>query len=145
MRFPLQCFRIISVLGELMPKTARNPKLDTRSARSKLPERREPHRHVLSKGCALGYRRGSNGGNWIARLRDEVGKQHYEALGAADDVRDADALTVFTFSQAQEHARAWLASKARELAGHMEPQVGPYTVETAISDYLAARERKGSK
>ncbi len=100
---------------------------------------------MLSKGCALGYRRGANGGNWIARLRDEVGKQHYEALGAADDVRDADALTVFTFAQAQERARAWFASKARELAGHAEPQVGPYTVAAAISEYLTAREQKGSK
>jgi integrase len=101
---------------------------------------------VLSKGCALGYRRGSNGGTWIARLRDEVGKQHYEALGAADDVLDADNnLQGFTFAQAQEHARTWFASKARELAGHAEPQTGPYTVKTAISDYLDARERKGSK
>ena len=128
-----------------MPRTARNAKLDTRSARSKLTERREPYWHVLSKGCALGYRRGVNGGNWIARLRDDVGKQHYEALGAADDVRDADALMVFTFAQAQERARNWFGSKARELAGHAEPQVGPYTVTVAISDYLAARERRGSK
>jgi integrase len=128
-----------------MPRTARNAKLDTRSARSKLAERREPYWHVLSKGCALGYRRGANGGNWIARLRDEVGKQHYEALGAADDVRDADGISAFTFAQAQERARAWFASKARELGGHAEPQVGPYTVATAISDYMSARERKGSK
>jgi integrase len=128
-----------------MPRTARNAKLDTRSARSKLIERREPYWRVLSKGCALGYRRSAKGGNWIARLRDEAGKQHYEALGAADDVRDTDALTVLTFAQAQERARAWFASKARELAGHAEPQVGPYTVATAISEYLAMRERKGSK
>jgi integrase len=128
-----------------MPRTARNAKLDTRSARSKLTERREPYWQVLSRGCAIGYRRGSNGGNWIARLRDEAGKQHYEALGAADDVRDADGLTVFTFAQAQERARAWFASKARELAGHAEPQAGPYTVTTAVSDYLDAREREGSK
>ena len=31
-------------------------------------------------------------------------------------------LTVFTFPQAQERARAWFAAKARELAGHAEPQ-----------------------
>lgn len=124
----------------------KNAKLDSRSARlSGCNERREPYWHLLSKGCALGYRRGANGGNWIARLRDEAGKQHYEALGAADDVRDADGLTVFTFGQAQERARAWFASKARELSGHAEPQAGPYTVATAVSEYLAAREPKGSK
>lgn len=134
-----------SVWKDVVPRTARNAKLDTRSARSRLTERREPYWHVLSKGCALGYRRGANGGNWIARLRDEAGKQHYEALGAADDIRDADSLTVFTFAQAQERARAWFVTKARELAGHAEPQVGPYTVATAISEYLSARECRGSK
>ena len=128
-----------------MARTARNAKLDTRSARSKLPARREPYWQVLSKGTAIGYRRGTKGGNWIARLRDEEGKQHYDAIGAADDVRDADALTVFSFSQAQEIARTWFASKARELAGHAEPQLGPFTVATAIDEYLAKRERKGSK
>jgi integrase len=128
-----------------VPRTARNAKLDTRSARSKLSGRREPYWQVLSKGCAIGYRRGSNGGNWIGRLRDEGGKQHYEALGAADDVRDAEGLTVFTFAQAQERARVWFASKAREIAGHAEPYAGPYTIKSAMADYLAAREQKGSK
>src|ERR1700688_3981667 len=107
-----------------MARTARNGKLDTRSARMKLPARREPYWQVLSKGTAIGYRRGAKGGNWIARLRDEEGKQHYNATGAADDIRDADGLTVFSFSEAQEIARTWFASKARELAGHAEPQLG---------------------
>ena len=128
-----------------MARTARNAKLDTRSARSKLPARREPYWQVLSKGTAIGYRRGAKGGNWIARLRDDEGKQHYNAIGAADDVRDADGLTVFSFSQAQEIARTWFATKARELAGHAEPQVGPFTVAAAVEEYLAQRERKGSK
>jgi integrase len=128
-----------------MARTARNAKLDTRSARSKLAPRREPYWQVLSKGTAIGYRRGTKGGNWIARLRDEEGKQHYDAIGAADDIRDADGLTVFSFSQAQEIARTWFALKARELAGHAEPQLGPFTVAAAVEEYLAQRERKGSK
>lgn len=128
-----------------MARTIRNQKLDTRSARLKVPERREPYWQPISKGCAIGYRRGSKGGGWIARMRGDDGKQHYEALGAADDARDADGLTCFSFAQAQERARAWFASKARELAGHGEPHVGPYTVATAVSEYLSMRERKGSK
>ena len=128
-----------------MARTVRNPKLDTRSARVKLAGRREPYWTVISAGCAIGYRRGTKGGTWIARLRNSEGKQHYEALGAADDVRDADGLTCFTFAQAQERARTFFDRKARELAGHSEPQAGPYTVEAAIMDYLAARERRGSK
>jgi integrase len=126
-------------------RTVRNSKLDTRSARVNLSARREPYWHVISKGAAIGYRRGAKGGNWIARLRGDDGRQNYEALGAADDVRDPDGLTVHTFAQAQERARAWFASKARELAGHTVPQEGPFTVATAVEDYLAARQRKGSK
>ena len=44
-----------------------------------------------------------------ARFRGEDGKQHYEALGAADDARDADGLTVYSFPQAQERARGFFA------------------------------------
>ena len=73
-----------------MARTIRNPKIDTRSARTRLPERREPYWTVISEGCALGYRRGAKGGTWIAKFRDPEGKRHLEALGAADDARDAD-------------------------------------------------------
>jgi integrase len=128
-----------------MARTVRNPKIDTRSARLKLADRREPYWTSISAGCALGYRRGAKGGTWIARFRDDEGKQHYEALGAADDARDADGLTCFAFAQAQEKARAFFEKKARELAGNNEPQAGPYTVKAALDDYLAARERRGSK
>ncbi|HEY8005832.1 MAG TPA: hypothetical protein VIE66_03265 [Methylocella sp.] len=128
-----------------MARTVRNPKLDTRTARAKLPERREPYWTVISAGCAIGYRRGAKGGTWIARLRGEDTKHHYEALGAADDARDADGLTCFSYAQAQATARSFFAAKARELAGHNEPQSGPYTVEAALEDYFAARERRGSK
>jgi hypothetical protein len=97
-----------------MARTVRNAKIDTRSARLKLPERREPHWTPISAGCAIGYRRGAKGGTWVARFRDGGGKQHYEALGAADDARDADGLTVHSFSQAQEKAREFFAKSARQ-------------------------------
>lgn len=128
-----------------MARTVRNAKIDTRSGRAKLAERREPYWTVLSAGCAIGYRRGAKGGTWIARLRDETGKQHYEALGAADDARDPDGLTVFSFQQAQERARGVFVRKARELAGEFAPQDGPYTVARALDAYFAERERQGSK
>src|ERR1700730_13353778 len=98
-----------------MARNVSNPKIDPRSARLKLAERREPYWTVISTGCAIGYRRGAKGGTWIARLRDIEGKQHYEALGAADDARDADGLTVFNFSRAQERARTFFDRTAREL------------------------------
>jgi hypothetical protein len=94
-----------------MARTIRNGKLDTRSARSRLTLRREPYWTVISEGCALGYRRGANGGTWISRFRDEKGRQHYEALGAADDARDPDGLSVFSFAQAQEKSRVFLHAR----------------------------------
>lgn len=128
-----------------MARVVKNPKLDSRSARAKLAQRREPYWTVLSAGCALGYRRGAKGGTWVARLRGDDGTQNYEALGAADDASDPDGLIVHSFAQAQERAREFFAKKARELAGHAAPDLGPYTVVQAVADYLAERERKGSK
>jgi integrase len=128
-----------------MARTARNPKLDTRSARVKLAQRRDPYWTVISKGCAIGYRRGAKGGTWIARMRDDQGKQHFDAMGAADDVRDADGITAFSFAEAQERARAFFTRKAREFAGHADPPSSPFTVSQAIEEYLAHRARRGSK
>jgi integrase len=128
-----------------MARTARNQKLDTRSARAKLAQRRDPYWTVISKGCAIGYRRGAKGGTWIARMRDNEGKQHFGALGAADDVRDADGITALSFAEAQERARAFFVGKAREFAGHADVQSGPFTVSQAIEEYLGHRARRGSK
>jgi integrase len=128
-----------------MARTVRNPKLDTRSARAKLLTRAEPYWTVISEGCALGYRRGAKGGTWIARFRDEAGKQHYGALGAADDARDADGLSVFSFAQAQGRARDWFRVKAAEQAGDFIPLNRPYMVMDAVTDYLADYKRRSGK
>jgi integrase len=128
-----------------MARTVRNPKIDTRSARTKLPERREPYWTVISEGCALGYRRGTKGGTWIARFRDEQCRQHYEALGAADDARDPDGLTVFNFAQAQAKARDWFKLKATEQASGFAPLDRPCTVADAVADYLADYKRRSGK
>lgn len=128
-----------------MARTVRNAKLDTRSGRSKLAMRREPYWTVISRGCAVGYRRGAKGGTWIARFRDEAGGQHYGSLGAADDSRDPDGRTVFSYEQAQAKARAYFAQKARVVAGLVEQSDGPFSVSDALTGYFADRERRGSK
>jgi integrase len=128
-----------------MARTVSNPKIDTRTARSRLPERREPYWTVVSTGCALGYHRGAKGGTWIGRFRDDENRQHYSPLGAADDARDADAITVFSFAQAQQRARAWFDRKAREQAGDFAPRTRPYTVADALDDYRADYLRRGGK
>ena len=128
-----------------MPRTVRNPKIDTRSARARLVERREPYWTVISAGNALGYRRGVKGGTWIAKFRDDSGKRHLEALGAADDARDADGLSVFNFAQAQERARSWFERKAREQAGDFVPLGRAYTVGDALTEYRADYQHRSSK
>jgi integrase len=128
-----------------MARTVRNPKIDSRSARAKLQKRREPYWTVISAGNALGYRRGAKGGTWIAKFRDDDGKRHLEALGAADDARDADGLNVFSFSQAQERARGWFQRKAREQAGDLVALDRPYTVTDALTDYRADYQRRSGK
>jgi integrase len=128
-----------------MARTVRNPKIDTRSARQRLAVRREPYWTVISAGCALGYRRGAKGGTWIAKFRDDDGKRHLEALGAADDVRESDGLTVFSLAQAQAKAREWFEAKARHQAGDLARLDRPYTVADALADYRADYLRRGGK
>jgi integrase len=110
-----------------------------------LSVRREPYWTVLSAGCALGYRKGAKGGSWIARYRRDDGRQQYESLGAADDARDPDGLSVFSFAQAQERARLWFDRKAREQAGDFAPLGRPYTVADGLADYRVDYLRRGGK
>jgi hypothetical protein len=72
-----------------------------------LARRREPYWTVLVPGGALGYRRGARGGTWIARWRDQAGKQRYRALGPADDRDEADDGRSLSFERASGAARAW--------------------------------------
>lgn len=128
-----------------MARTVHNAKIDTRSARAKLAERREPYWVVISKGCALGYRKGAKGGNWIARYRDDSGKQHYQTLGAADDAMDVDGGDLcLNYAQAQRKADEWFKLAARGFEEAV-PQAGPYTVKDALDDYVKAYKRKGGK
>lgn len=131
-----------------MARAVKNPKIDTRTARlAKLEPRREPYWAAITPGLALGYRRtAKGGGTWIGRWRDSVGKQHTHAIGAADDYADADGMTVLTFGQAQERARAWRETMlAREQEEDDEDEapapVVPITVAEAIDAYLVALER----
>jgi integrase len=100
----------------------------------------------MDAGAFIGYRRLSSGnGTWIARLRGSDGKQHYQALGSADDALSADGVNVFAFGQAQDQARAFFERKRRELAGRLEERSGPLTVSEVVEGYLAHRQRRGSK
>ena len=127
-----------------MARTARDNKIDTRTARAKLKVRPEPYFRTISKGCALGYRRGSTGGTWIARYIDETNKKTIHAIGVADDHMDSDGgATCMTFAEAQREAAVWFKRAARGFED--APQRGRYTVAAAVEDYLNDYVRRGGK
>ncbi|MEE8144319.1 MAG: hypothetical protein V3T57_02820, partial [Kiloniellales bacterium] len=90
-----------------MPRRTKSAKIDTRSARTKLVQRREPYWARIARGCALGYRKGKSGGTWIARWQSPDGRKNYQAIRKADDAIEADGVGVLSFDQAQDRARDW--------------------------------------
>jgi integrase len=83
----------------------------------------------MSDGLAIGYRKGLKGGTWIARHYAADTGRRFESLGTADDVVDADGVTVLNFGQAQAAARKWFAALAN-------PVLAPLTVRQCLADYL---------
>jgi hypothetical protein len=105
-----------------LARIVRNAKLDSRSARTTLPQRDQPYWHRLSRGLSLGYRKAPKGNVWLVKLV-KPGFRRQETLGPAEDVLDADGVHVLSFDQAQHKAFAWKAQ-----------------VETAVDQPLTVRE-----
>ena len=129
-----------------MARAVRDAKLDTRSARLRLPRGPEPVWIPLAPGEALGYFRPTSGGagTWRARIRLQSGKYQKAALGTADDYADADGSEVLSFGQAQAAAREWYAV-ARLASGEDAPHRGPFTVKDAWDLYWKDAQRRGVK
>jgi len=125
-----------------MARTVRDAKIDSRSARAKLLVQKTVHWVTITKGFAIGYRKGAKGGTWLAKLvRD--GERAEQALGPADDALDADGINILDYAQAQDAARKWL--KSLELKKDGEPATFNYSVENALDDYLADYKRRSDK
>lgn len=105
--------------------------IETKAARTALAPRREPYWARVRAGCHLGYRVISSGeGTWIARWRDDEGKQHYKALGTIDTYDNAvrlaetwfshavqtDGGDVLTVSQVWEHYISELRANGKQVA-----------------------------
>lgn len=115
-----------------MARIIRNNRLDSRTARAQLARRHAPYWHALTRGRALGYRKGTKGGIWLAKYRTADGKREHIQLGAADDAFDAETSDVLSFATAQAKAREWFETLDRD-AGRRPRR---YTVENALDDYL---------
>jgi integrase len=123
-----------------MPRTLQDAKLDTRTARWRLKQRREPYWRSISEGLAIGYRKGVKGGTWRARHYSLEHGYRYAPIGAADDMADADGVHVLSFSQAQEAARKWFADLARK---HSGAGLAPFTVAEVMDYYITFLENEG--
>jgi hypothetical protein len=93
--------------GFMMAHHIRSSRLETRTARLRLPRRLKPHAFVnISPGVGLGYRRCQSDGRWVVRVADGHGGYWTKAFALADDYEDADGDRILTFWQAQHQARA---------------------------------------
>lgn len=98
--------------------------IDKARVRNKLEPRREPYWGApIERGLFIGFRKLDQGGTWIARLRDEDGRQRYQSLGHAD---------VVDYEDARTKARMW----CKNVVAGVE-STGAETIEAACRAYVA--------
>jgi integrase len=107
-------------------------KINSTTSRRKLAPRREPYWHREREGGFVGYRKLPEGeGTWIARWRDDEGRQRYHALGTIVDTESRHA-----FDAAIAKAREWFDS----CAAGVDPDVA--TVADACKAYVSKLKRE---
>jgi len=119
-----------------MPRSVRS-RIETRSARLRLPGRKDPYWQKIERGLSVGYHRPMRGGTGAWWGRKWLGDSYrVEALAQADDHQDANG-QILDWAGAQAAVRAWAGR-----IGHG----GPYTVADAVRAYITdLRARKGDK
>jgi integrase len=124
-----------------MPRSVRDAKLDTRTAREKLKARGKPYFRALDPGLHLGYRKLKGlPGRWV--VRHYVGAQAYETvtIATADDYSRANGVDVLDWQQAQEEARRRRDTRVQAAAGR-----GLFVVADALRLYIEALAAEGRK
>ena len=115
-------------------------RIDTVSARNKLPIRREPYWYKIGKELRVGFRKMSNeaDGSWHVRHRDESGKEDQRSLGTMEEYPPNE-----RFNKAVAAARDWVArAPARKLGDTVQRA----TVMDVCDAYVKRiRELKGDK
>jgi integrase len=112
---------------------SRAAKLETRTARLKLPAAKKPVFVKVGPRVGLGYRRTQSAGTWVARVADGKGGNWTKGFATADDIDEADGNAILTFWQAQDRARAI----ARASRPGEEDDGKPVTVARALDRYEA--------
>lgn len=119
-----------------MARSLKRKKIDSRNARQAIPQSKAPHWVAMSRGRALGYRRGRNGGAWLARF-DAKNFRREGKLGEADDDPriPADGVQILDYAQALAKANEFCEAQLAEATGE-RPRSGPFLIENAIDDYV---------
>ena len=120
-------------------KKVRASKLESASARRKLPIAKRPIFVKLAPNIFLGYRRNEGPGTWNVRVTGP-GIDWIKKLGLADDFEPADGRAVLTYWQAQETARKLARRQPGDDAGD---DSRPLTVAEAIDAYARDLEARG--
>lgn len=117
-----------------MARRKSDAKLDTRTARAKLPQRREPYWTSLTAGLALGYRKGAKGGHWVAKHYSAEHGRRYGALGPADDtLEERSRLNVFSeIAMGVMRSRGKFADLKQNLASQMSPLAKAIVKESSV-------------
>ncbi|MBV9842774.1 MAG: hypothetical protein JOY99_14775, partial [Sphingomonadaceae bacterium] len=116
-----------------MARTVVDKRLQDRTARGRLEVSSDIYWRSVAEGCHIGYYKGSRAGKWVVRYRRPGGGKGYVKLriGEADDIRDADGVTVLDWRQALAKAHEWFEQQARG-----DVAAGPLTVGDALDEYL---------
>lgn len=100
--------------------------LKSSSKRNELKPRREPYWHRIEAGLFVGYRRIETGkGTWIARRRNDEGKQQYKALGTIDTLDKAVSLASAwgaTVEQGVQHTTTTVKMACEAYVLHLKDQ-----------------------
>ena len=122
-----------------MARRIKDAALNSRAAREKLKPRGEPYYRSVERGVHLGYRRRANAaGTWLLRSYREGGYRA-DRLGIADDLSDADGVTILTYWQAVEAVRKRMAEQGRAAI----ESVRRLTVADALDAYIHTIEGEG--
>jgi integrase len=123
-----------------MARRPRASRLETRSARLRLPIANKPYDFTaLAPGIGLGYRRCKGAGRWVLRIADGKGGYATSVIGYADDYQDADGEHALDFWQAQ--ARGLTLARGEDSTGTAR---APASLDQALTDYEAELKAHGA-